>query len=284
MLEKQVVKRDGKTEKFDLGKLRKVMERATKGFDLDLKPLEEKMADFVKDQTQTSEIAKYLTMSALSLTTVNDPDWKNAAGRLKLFELYKQMFETRQTAKDYDKLYDYPKFLKFAEESGIYSKRISEVYSEEEIKLAAGFIEPKFDLVYDYVHDINSFRKSTFVDTCYPNMKITETDDEIRIESGKGFRCLNPDNGLITDHVDIAIVSELEVLENNADEVNDNTYSWTVNESNVQDKEVNLVLKRNKKNSMDINYFLIFGIIGVLIVMLGIGLFLISKNRQNNDI
>ena len=139
-------------------------------------------------------------------------------------------------------------------------------------------------LIYDYVHDINSFRKSTFVDTCYPNMKITETDDEIRIESGKGFRCLNPDNGLITDHVDIAIVSELEVLENNADEVNDNTYSWTVNESNVQDKEVNLVLKRNKKNSMDINYFLIFGIIGVLIVILGIGLFLISKNRQNNDI
>ena len=140
------------------------------------------------------------------------------------------------------------------------------------------------DLIYDYVHNINSFRKSTFVDTCYPNMKITESDDEIRIESGKGFRCLNPDNGLITDHVDIAIVSELEVLENNADEVNGNTYSWTVNESNVQDKEVNLVLKRNKKNSMDINYFLIFGIIGVLIVMLGIGLFLISKNRQNNDI
>ncbi len=139
-------------------------------------------------------------------------------------------------------------------------------------------------LIYDYVHDINSFRKSTFVDTCYPNMKITESDDEIKIESGKGFRCLNPDNGLITDHVDIAIVSELEVLENNADEVNGNTYLWTVNENNVQDKEVNLVLKRNTKNSTDINYFLIFGIIGVIIVILGIGLFLISKNRRNNDI
>ena len=140
------------------------------------------------------------------------------------------------------------------------------------------------DLIYDYVHNINSFRKSTFVDTCYPNMKITESDDEIKIESGKGFRCLNPDNGLITDHVDIAIVSELEVLENNADEVNGNTYLWTVNENNVQDKEVNLVLKRNTKNFTDINYFLIFGIIGVIIVILGIGLFLISKNRRNNDI
>lgn len=60
------------------------------------------------------------------------------------------MSETRQTGKNYNNLYDYPQFLKFAEENGIYSKRISEVYSEEEIKLAAGFIEPKFDLVYDY--------------------------------------------------------------------------------------------------------------------------------------
>ena len=108
------------------------------------------MADFVKDGVSTAEIAKYLTLSALSLTTVTDPDWKNAAGRLKLFELYKQMSETRQTGKNYNNLYDYPQFLKFAEENGIYSKRISEVYSEEEIKLAAGFIEPKFDLVYDY--------------------------------------------------------------------------------------------------------------------------------------
>lgn len=140
------------------------------------------------------------------------------------------------------------------------------------------------DLVYDYMHDIDSFRRSTFVDTCYPDMEITENDDEIVIKSGTGFKCLNPDNGVITDQVDITIVSELDVISNNADEINGNAYLWTVNESNVQDKEVNLVLKKNKKNSIDRNYFLLFGIIGVIVVILGIGLFLISKNRQNNDI
>lgn len=41
-----------------------------------MQPLEEKMADFVKDGVSTAEIAKYLTLSALSLTTVTDPDWK----------------------------------------------------------------------------------------------------------------------------------------------------------------------------------------------------------------
>ena len=150
MEKKQVVKRGGNREDFSPAKIRKTIERAAAGFELDLQPLEEKMADFAKDGVSTAEIAKYLTLSALSLTTVTDPDWKNAAGRLKLFELYKQMSETRQTGKNYNNLYDYPQFLKFAEENGIYSKRISEVYSEEEIKLAAGFIEPKFDLVYDY--------------------------------------------------------------------------------------------------------------------------------------
>ena len=140
MEKKQVVKRGGNREDFSPAKIRKTIERAAAGFELDLQPLEEKMADFAKDGVSTAEIAKYLTLSALSLTTVTDPDWKNAAGRLKLFELYKQMSETRQTGKNYNNLYDYPQFLKFAEENGIYSKRISEVYSEEEIKLAAGFI------------------------------------------------------------------------------------------------------------------------------------------------
>ncbi len=138
MEKKQVVKRGGNREDFSPAKIRKTIERAAAGFELDLQPLEEKMADFAKDGVSTAEIAKYLTLSALSLTTVTDPDWKNAAGRLKLFELYKQMSETRQTGKNYNNLYDYPQFLKFAEENGIYSKRISEVYSEEEIKLAAG--------------------------------------------------------------------------------------------------------------------------------------------------
>ena len=117
MEKKQVVKRGGNREDFSPAKIRKTIERAAAGFELDLQPLEEKMADFAKDGVSTAEIAKYLTLSALSLTTVTDPDWKNAAGRLKLFELYKQMSETRQTGKNYNNLYDYPQFLKFAEEN-----------------------------------------------------------------------------------------------------------------------------------------------------------------------
>ena len=83
MEKKQVVKRGGNREDFSPAKIRKTIERAAAGFELDLQPLEEKMADFAKDGVSTAEIAKYLTLSALSLTTVTDPDWKNAAGRHK---------------------------------------------------------------------------------------------------------------------------------------------------------------------------------------------------------
>lgn len=146
----QIVKRSGSREDYAPAKIRAVIERAAQGFDLDIKPLEQKMVDFAKDSVSTAEIAKYLTLSALSLTTVNDPDWKNAAGRLKLFELYKQVSLTRDSGKAINRLYDYPRFLKFVEKKGIYCLRISETYTDEEIRIAGGFIKPEFDLVYDY--------------------------------------------------------------------------------------------------------------------------------------
>ena len=69
MAEKQVVKRNGKTEKFDLGKLKKVMERAMNGFELDLKPLEEnscKSPSFLKSMRNPAKDA-----TAVIVPTVN---------------------------------------------------------------------------------------------------------------------------------------------------------------------------------------------------------------------
>ena len=145
--------------------------------------------------------------------------------------------------------------------------------------------ENTYDLVYDYSHDFNNFRNTLFVDSCYNDSKITRTDDKITIRSGKGFRCLNPDNGLITDNVKINITTKLEVLDNNADEVNGNTYTWNINFNNVQNKEVNITLKRNMQTSQTwMNYPLLFGILGVVILVAGLFLFMYVKNKKINGI
>ena len=144
--------------------------------------------------------------------------------------------------------------------------------------------ENSYDLVYDYSHDFNNFRNTLFVDSCYNDSKITRTDDKITIRSGKGFRCLNPDNGLITDNVKINITTKLEVLDNNADEVNGNTYTWNINFNNVQNKEVNITLKRKVQSSqININYIL-FGIIGCVLLVGGLYLFVRYNSKKINDI
>ena len=84
-------------------------------------------------------------------------------------------------------------------------------------------------------------------------MSIKENNGEIVIKSGKGFRCLNPDNGVIADSTKINIKTSLEVIENNADSVSDNTYTWNIDYNNYETREVNLKLKKdeaNKKNDL----------------------------------
>lgn len=148
MENQKVIKRNGGEAAFSYPKITKTIERAIDGFELDKNKLLETIPSFFKNGMQTSEINKALILSALNLTSVLEPDWKNAAGRLKLFDLYKQTKIWRKS--DSPIPYNYPEFLDYAVKNGVYSSVITEKYSSDEIKEAASFINPGFDLVYDY--------------------------------------------------------------------------------------------------------------------------------------
>ena len=108
----------------------------------------ETLPAFFKDGMTTNDLFKAVTLTALNLCSVEEPDWKNAAGRLKIFDLYKQVARNRKSKKTVP--YDYPAFLEFAVSNHIYSDVIPSKYTPEEIRAAAEFINPAYDLVYDY--------------------------------------------------------------------------------------------------------------------------------------
>lgn len=148
MENQKITKRSGAKAAFDQAKITATVERALAGFELDKNKLLETIPNFFKNGMPSSEINKALILSALNLTSVLEPDWKNAAGRLRLFDLYKDIRNGRRAAQAVP--YDYEKFLDFAVANGIYAPVITEKYNPEEIKQAASFINPAFDLVYDY--------------------------------------------------------------------------------------------------------------------------------------
>lgn len=173
MENQKVVKRDGQLQDYNLSKINKIINLAISGFQLNATDLETSISDFFKDGISTKDLFKSLTLSALNLTTVVDPDWKNVAGRLKLFELYKHISLQRGSKNKIP--YDYVSFLDMATAQGVYSHSIKDKYSQAEIAQAAGFINPDFDLVYDYA-GINLLIKRYL---CEHNDKIVELPQEM---------------------------------------------------------------------------------------------------------
>ena len=141
-----------------------------------------------------------------------------------------------------------------------------------------------YNLIYKYNFDFEGFKKSFFVDICFPNMKITENDGEIIIASGKNFKCLNPDNGVIADSVKINVKTDLKVLDNNADNVTNNIYTWNINYDNYQTKELNLRLKKDEIKKENNFSFVIYIIIFVVIAICMILLFVKKKFDGINNI
>ena len=144
-----LIKRNGSRQEFSVFKLQKLLTDVCRGFPLDAQKPLLKLEEYLKDGMTTSDLFNALTMNVLSLTSVEEPEWKNVAGRLKILALYKQVSLARNMPKN-EPPYDYVSFLKYAVDNGIYSTVITEKYSPEELAAAAGFINPDFDFVYDY--------------------------------------------------------------------------------------------------------------------------------------
>ena len=175
MTDIQIVKRDGQQQAYDECKIAALAARAAEGFDLDVTPLLEAVSGFVKDGVASKDIMNFLILTALNLTSVENPDWKNVAGRLKLFDLYKKTALARNCNHDYERLYDYPAFLRQMWADGCYDREWQSKYSTEELAEAATFIKPAYDLVYDYA-GINLLIKRYL---CEYNDRIAELPQEM---------------------------------------------------------------------------------------------------------
>lgn len=144
-----LIKRNGKKEEFSIFKLQRLLNEVCKGYQLDThKPLLN-LDEYLKDEMTTSDLFNALTMNVLNLTSVEEPEWKNVAGRMKMLVLYKKVSQLRQVPKN-ETPYNYERFLEYAISNNIYDSVIKEKYTDAEIKEAANFIKPEFDMVYDY--------------------------------------------------------------------------------------------------------------------------------------
>lgn len=143
-----VIKRNGTKEPIDISKISKIISWAAQGLNVNPLELESSLTLTFRDDISTKEIQKELINCALKLTSVDMPDWRILAGRLLIFNLYKEAGITRKySAIEYN---NYVQFVHEAVEKGLYDPNITKLYSDEDLKMAQSFIDKTRDYDFDF--------------------------------------------------------------------------------------------------------------------------------------
>ncbi len=145
----RIIKRDGESASLDISKIRKVIQWAAEGLDINPIELESNLEIHFRNNMTTGEIHAVVIETALRLTSVDEPDWRILAARLKLVDFYKRVHIARGIPYEYR----YPSYCQTVKDfvaKGIYTPVLLEKYSEKELHKAGQFIHQDYDYDYDY--------------------------------------------------------------------------------------------------------------------------------------
>lgn len=130
-----------------------------------------------------------------------------------------------------------------------------------------------YNFTYKYLKD---YQNSRIIQNCFSNPTIIETEEAYDIKLTGKFTCLKGEK------VTINLKSDYAIIENNANEVNDNVYTWIIDKEENVDISVTVSKKIKQKQTEEKPIFTPFKIICfiVLILLSGITYFLYKKKND----
>ncbi len=174
----RVTKFNGKIEKFDINKLKKVFKIAAKGLEKECK-FEKVFENFkltLVDKIKTKDIARNFLKCVIDQISVNNVNWQLVAGRLLLMDLYKQACRNRKIS--HKQIYDAKVFKEHFDnyiKKGLYYKDFYKYYSDKDIIKAGKHLNKDQDFKYGY-STILAFSKRYLLN---PNGVICELPQEM---------------------------------------------------------------------------------------------------------
>ncbi|MDJ0692590.1 MAG: ribonucleoside-diphosphate reductase subunit alpha [Xenococcaceae cyanobacterium MO_188.B32] len=161
----QVIRRDGSVTCLDITKIRSVVEWACADKEVNPITLEAGLTTRLRNGVTTREIQDNLIDCALGMCSPSETDWRYVAGRLHIWNLWKDTIVSRgygylkrkgSNLKLKDRDFDtnsavssYPDAVQLQVENNRYDRAILK-YSAEELAIAGDWINPEWDKDYDY--------------------------------------------------------------------------------------------------------------------------------------
>lgn len=131
------------------------------------------------------------------------------------------------------------------------------------------------DVNLSYEFTENEFKDSNSLNSCFENF-IFDNMDSYYIHVYGNFYCL------YSDEISISIKTDNKVIRSNATSVDENIYTWKINQDNKQDIDIELEVSKGFPWKSIIRYSIIIGL--SLIVLFIIVYCIYNKNRKNNSI
>ena len=179
-----VITNSGKSEPFDLKKIRTVIDRVCKGLDVNPLELESRITIVFKDGVKTSDIQTNLIEIARSLISSNHLDWNIVAGRLWTEDRWKKTDCKNKTIKDH---------INEMKLVGVYNEALG-VYSDKDLEWMQSIIDPERDMAWSYSACVVAYvqyihEKETLHWACILNAAIIASVEEesIRLSKVKEF-------------------------------------------------------------------------------------------------
>ncbi len=105
--------------------------------------------------------------------------------------------------------------------------------------------DSKYGVNYKYDFNIKNYVYSSAVNTCYKEITINKSDTIYTIKTNKLVSCL--ENNLL-DKLTINLKINNKVLDNNADSINGNVYTWVITKDNYTNKSIKIMYNKDNTN------------------------------------
>lgn len=145
-----VIKRDGTKAPFDISKIKKSVNFATDGQNVNPLQLESSLDQVIKSGAKTSAIQDNIIRHALQLATPSQPQWVNVAGRALAMQLWAD-FKLRNKS-----FYD---VVQYNIKKGEYTPELNVFYSKEDIESLGQYIDMNRDLSHSHSSLITGQKK-----------------------------------------------------------------------------------------------------------------------------
>lgn len=145
-----VEKRDGTKEPYDVSKIKKSIQMAAEGQDVNPLELESKFDQFLKNGIKTRDIQLNVIQHAIQLATPNAPDWVNVAGRALAMDEWAN-FPLRGKS--------FREVVHYNVQKGNYTKELIENYTDTELDDLGAAVKLSRDLDYSYASLVTAKKK-----------------------------------------------------------------------------------------------------------------------------